>query len=77
MSAIPRRAKSRLRWCTASGASDRLDRATLDRLVRSIRRLFDVDADEPAADVTGPDRRIEIERSFELGIVHWVPELWA
>ncbi len=59
------------------GRADRLDRAALERLVRSIRRVLDADAGEPAADVTGHDRRIEIETSFELGVVHVVAELWA
>jgi Transposase DDE domain len=59
------------------GRADRLDRAALERLVRSLRRVLDADAGEPAADATGPDRRIEIEASFELGVVHVVAELWA
>jgi Transposase DDE domain len=59
------------------GRADRLDRAALERLVRSIRRVLDADAGDPAADVTGYDRRIEIETSFELGVVHVVAELWA
>jgi hypothetical protein len=59
------------------GRADRLDRAALERLVRSIRRVLDGDAGEPAADAAGQDRRIEIEASFELGVVHVVAELWA
>jgi hypothetical protein len=59
------------------GRADRLDRAALERLVRSIRRVLDADAGDPAADVTGHDRQIEIEASFELGVVHVVAELWA
>ncbi len=59
------------------GRADRLDRAALERLVRSIRRVLDADAGEPAADGRGQARRIEIEASFELGVVHVVAELWA
>jgi hypothetical protein len=59
------------------GRADRLDRAALERLVRSIRRVLEADAGEPAADATGHDRRIEIEASFELGIIHVVEQLWA
>lgn len=43
------------------GRADRLDRAALERLVRSIRRVLDADAGEPAADGRGQARRIEIE----------------
>ena len=59
------------------GRADRLDRAALERLVRSIRRVLDADAGEPAADAAGHDRRIEIEASFELGVVHVVEQLWT
>ena len=59
------------------GRADRLDRAALERLVRSIRRVLDADSGEPAADATGHDRRIEIEASFDLGVVHVVEQLWA
>lgn len=59
------------------GRADRLDRAALERLVGSIRRVLDAAAGEPVADGRGGDRRIEIEASFELGVVHVVTELWA
>jgi hypothetical protein len=59
------------------GRADRLDRAALERLVRSIRRVLDADGSAPAADATGRERAIEIEASFELGVVHVVAELWA
>ncbi len=59
------------------GRADRLDRAALERLVRSIRRVLDADAGEQAADATGHDRRIEIEASFDLGVVHVAAELWV
>jgi hypothetical protein len=59
------------------GRADRLDRTALERLARSIRRVLDADAGEPVAEGRGDDRRIEIEASFELGIVHVVTELWA
>jgi Transposase DDE domain len=59
------------------GRADRLDRAALERLVRSIRRVLDADRSEPAADATARERAIEIEASFELGVVHVVEQLWA
>jgi hypothetical protein len=59
------------------GRADRLDRAALERLVRSIRRVLDADDSTTTADATGHDRAIEIEASFELGIVHVVEQLWA
>jgi hypothetical protein len=59
------------------GRADRLDRAALERLVRSIRRVLDADGSERAAAATGRERAIEIEASFELGVVHVVEQLWA
>ena len=64
------------------GRADRLDRATLERLVRSIRRVLDADgADADADEVPAGDKKrdpaIEIEASFEFGIVHVVEQLWA
>jgi len=60
------------------GRADRLDRAALERLVRSIRRVLDADGSAPAPDAaTGRERAIEIEASFELGVVHVVAQLWA
>jgi hypothetical protein len=59
------------------GRADRLDRAALERLVRSIRRVLDGDGSAPAADASGRKRAIEIEASFDLGVVHVATELWA
>jgi len=59
------------------GRADRLDRAALERLVRSIRRVLDADGGEAPAGDKGRERAIEIEASFELGVVHVVAELWA
>jgi hypothetical protein len=59
------------------GRADRLDRAALERLVRSIRRVLDADPGVAPAGATGQDRAIEIEASFELGVVHVVEQLWA
>jgi hypothetical protein len=59
------------------GRADRLDRAALERLVRSIRRVLDTDGGESPADAKGHDRVIEIEASFDLGVVHVVAQLWA
>jgi hypothetical protein len=58
------------------GRADRLDRAALERLVRSIRRVLDADGAVPA-DEQGRERALEIEASFELGVVHVVEQLWA
>jgi hypothetical protein len=58
------------------GRADRLDRAALERLVRSIRRVLDADGGEAAANERGRERAIEIEASFELGIIHVVEQLW-
>jgi hypothetical protein len=57
------------------GRADRLDRAALERL-RSIRRVLDADSAVPA-DEKGRERAIEIEASFDLGVVHVVAQLWA
>jgi hypothetical protein len=59
------------------GRADRLDRATLERLVRSIRRVLDAGAGEAPADAKAREQAIEIEASFELGIVHVVEQLWG
>ena len=59
------------------GRADRLDRATLERLVRSIRRVLDAGASEAAAGAKAREQAIEIEASFELGIVHVVEQLWT
>jgi hypothetical protein len=58
------------------GRADRLDRAALERLVRSIRRVLDGEGGEVPAD-EGRDGAIEIEASFDLGVVHVVEQLWA
>jgi hypothetical protein len=58
------------------GRADRLDRAALERLVRSIRRVLDVEGGEVPAH-EGRDWAIEIEASFDLGVVHVVEQLWA
>jgi Transposase DDE domain len=58
------------------GRADRLDRAALERLVRSIRRVLDADSAVPA-DEKGGERAIEIEASLDLGVVHVVAQLWA
>jgi hypothetical protein len=59
------------------GRADRLDRATLERLVRSIRRVLDAGASEAAAGAKAREQAIEIEASFELGIIHVVEQLWT
>ncbi|HJU77855.1 MAG TPA: IS1634 family transposase [Sphingomicrobium sp.] len=59
------------------GRADRLDRATLERLVRSIRRVLDAGASEAAAGAKPREPAIAIEASFELGIIHVVEQLWT
>jgi DDE family transposase len=59
------------------GRADRLDRAALERLVRSIRRVLDGDGSAPVPDASGREPAIEIEASFDLGVVHVATELWA
>ncbi len=53
------------------GRADRLDRAALERLVRSIRRVL---GEEAGGD--GAGRALEIEAVFDLGVVHVVRRLW-
>jgi hypothetical protein len=59
------------------GRADRLDRAALERLVGSIRRVLDADGGQATAGEKGHDRAIAIEASFDLGVVHVVEQLWA
>jgi hypothetical protein len=59
------------------GRADRLDRAALERLVRSIRRVLEADAGEAPAEEKGRAGAIEIEASFDLGVAHVVEQLWA
>jgi len=59
------------------GRADKLDRAVLERLVGSIRRVLAEAEGEPAverAGIAGGD--IEIEAVFELGVAHVVEALW-
>src|SRR5215218_5320433 len=55
------------------GRADRLDRAALERLVASIRRVLAGEAGGPIA----PATEIAIEASFGLGVVHVAKALWA
>ena len=58
------------------GRADQLDRAELERLVRSINRVLD-DGDDAAGSAATSDRpAIEIERVFELGVVLAGRALW-
>ena len=52
------------------GRADRLDRAALERLVGSIRRVLGEEAPEK------PGRALEIEAVFDLGVVHVARRLW-
>ena len=55
------------------GRADRLDRAVLERLVASIRRVLAEADGAPVVECAGD---IEIEAVFELGVVHLVEALW-
>src|ERR1700720_395498 len=58
------------------GRADRLDRAELERLVKSINRVLD-DGNDAAGSATSSNRpEIEIERVFELGVVLAARALW-
>jgi hypothetical protein len=59
------------------GREDQLDRAALERLVASIRRILDNTADRPGVPNAASAGSIAIEASFELGVVHVVQALWA
>src|SRR5437764_14944152 len=61
------------------GRADRLDRAALERLVASIRRVLAGEAGGPAASeaASAAAADIAIEASFGLGVVHVAKALWA
>jgi Transposase DDE domain len=73
----PEKGQVEARVVHSFGRADRLDRAALERLVRSIRRVLDGDGGQAPADAKGQAPAIEIEASFELGVVHVVEQLWA
>jgi hypothetical protein len=57
------------------GRADKLDRAVLERLVASIRRVLGEADGVPVVERSGAGD-IEIEAVFELGVVHVVEALW-
>ena len=57
------------------GRADRLERAVLERLVASIRRVLAEGSGEPVVERAGAGD-IEIEAVFELGVAHVVKTLW-
>ena len=57
------------------GRADKLDRAVLERLVASIRRVLGEADGAPVVARSGAGD-IEIEAVFELGVVHVVEALW-
>jgi Transposase DDE domain len=59
------------------GRADRLDRAALERLVASIRRVLEGEAGGPVAPGAAGAAGIAIEASFGLGVVHVAKALWA
>ena len=58
------------------GRADRLDRAVLERLVASIRRVLVEESGAPMVERAGVGD-IEIEAVFELGVAHVVKTLWS
>ena len=59
------------------GRADRLDRAALERLVASIRRVLEDAGGEAGARDGSSVGGIAIEAAFELGVVHVARALWA
>jgi hypothetical protein len=60
------------------GRADRLDRAALERLVASIRRVLEGESGGgPVAAEAASAAGIAIEASFGLGVVHVAEALWA
>jgi hypothetical protein len=58
------------------GRADQLDKAALERLIQSIRRVLDDDG-SPAIDVPSRVGDIEIEDSLDLGVTHVARALWG
>src|SRR5271157_3062673 len=58
------------------GRADQLDRAELERLVKSINRVLDDGNDATSSAETSGCPEIEIERVFELGVVLAARALW-
>ena len=65
----------RARVVHSFGRADQLDRAALERLVASIRRVLGDDGETSASGVT-PGDGLVIEEVFDLGVVHLVGGLW-
>jgi hypothetical protein len=59
------------------GRADRLDRAALERLVASIRRVLEDAGGEAGARAGSSVGGIAIEAAFELGVVHVARALWT
>jgi len=59
------------------GRADRLDRAALERLVASIRRVLGGGGGGPVATGAAGAAGVAIEASFGLGVVHVAKALWA
>jgi hypothetical protein len=58
------------------GRADQLDRAELERLIKSINRVLDAGNDAAGGAETSGCPEIEIERVFELGVVLAARALW-
>jgi hypothetical protein len=58
------------------GRADQLDRAALERLVKSINRVLDGDTGAAAGGSPRDIPEIEIERVFELGVVLAARTMW-
>lgn len=69
--------RSEARVVHSFGRADQLDRAALQRLVTSIKRVLDVDpAEAPPARGTATLPEIEIDAVFDLGVVLAARQLW-
>jgi transposase len=58
------------------GRADQLDKAALERLIHSIRRVLDDTSAAPSTDVPPRIGDVEIEDSFDLGVAHVAKALW-
>jgi hypothetical protein len=71
----PESGQVRARVVHSFGRADQLDRAALERLVASIRRVLGGDGEASAVEASLGDDMV-VEEVFELGVVHAVRGLW-
>ena len=58
------------------GRADQLDKAALERLIHSIRRILDDTGTTPSPDAPARIGDIDIEDSFDLGVPHVAKAMW-